>query len=161
MPDPQAESTFLQSRLNHEIHTRDQHKVLWSFYRELIRLRKTLPALRELDKVSVEVTGCEADNCLTIRRTLQEDEVVLILNFSDRRADSLAAVPPGHWQKCMDSAEAQWSGPGSSIPSEFTWPDEFQLAIEPKSFCLLNRLPVAPSESPATPKRLSAIGLPR
>ena len=149
IPDPQAESTFVQSRLDHHLRDREQHQVLWGFYRELIGLRKRLPALRELDASSVEVLSCEADHYLTVRRTWQEDEVLLLFNFGDKAADELTPFPPGQWHKCLDSADTQWGGPGSRIPPHFTRPHGASLSVQPKSFCLLSRASVAPGDSTA------------
>ncbi|HWC88448.1 MAG TPA: malto-oligosyltrehalose trehalohydrolase, partial [Pirellulales bacterium] len=42
--DPQADSTFAASRLNHDLARSGWHAVLWNFYRELLRLRRELPA---------------------------------------------------------------------------------------------------------------------
>jgi maltooligosyltrehalose trehalohydrolase len=148
IPDPQAKSTFARSRLDHRLRHREQHQALWSFYRELIRLRKHLPALSELDASSTEVTGREGDNLLAVHRTWQEDEVFLLFNFSDRAHDDLKVLPPGHWQKCLESAEVQWGGPGSRIPLRFAWPNSPPLSLPPKSFCLLSRISVAPGDSP-------------
>src|SRR6267142_5673117 len=39
-PDPQAKSSFLRSKLDHNLRDRQPHRALWGFYRELIRLRK-------------------------------------------------------------------------------------------------------------------------
>jgi len=55
VPDPQAESTFLNSKINIGLHQEGRHNVLFRFYKELIRLRKEVPALSNLSKESVEV----------------------------------------------------------------------------------------------------------
>ena len=44
-PDPQSETTFQQSKLNRGLLEEPKHRLLREFYRELILLRKTLPAL--------------------------------------------------------------------------------------------------------------------
>ena len=53
---PQDESTFRESKLNWELQKEERHRVLWDFYRELLRLRRELPALAQLDKEALEVT---------------------------------------------------------------------------------------------------------
>src|SRR5207247_9548808 len=49
-PDPQDESTFAHSKLNHDLAKREPHRDLRDFYQELIRLRRSLPALSVLSK---------------------------------------------------------------------------------------------------------------
>ncbi len=46
-PDPQAEATFLRSRLDWAERDRPEHAAVLALYRELLRLRATHPALRE------------------------------------------------------------------------------------------------------------------
>jgi maltooligosyltrehalose trehalohydrolase len=160
MPDPQAESTFQQSRLDHQLRCSDTHLVLWNFHRELIRLRKHLPALRELDASTLEVTGRESDNLLVVNRVYRNDEVVLIFNFGDRPAEDVAVLSPGQWQTCMDSAETKWHGPGTSIPPELYCPSDHRLVVAPRSFCLLRRVPVGLSApNSALSERKSRIGI--
>ncbi|MCU0690279.1 MAG: malto-oligosyltrehalose trehalohydrolase, partial [Polyangiaceae bacterium] len=47
-PDPQDRATFDRSRLNYESRTAGHHNVLLQFHKELIGLRKTVPALAVL-----------------------------------------------------------------------------------------------------------------
>jgi maltooligosyltrehalose trehalohydrolase len=44
-PDPQKETTFLRTKLNHRLSNEGQHQVLLQFYKKLIRLRREVPAL--------------------------------------------------------------------------------------------------------------------
>ena len=53
-PDPQDETTFLSAKLNHDLRDQGKHRVLLTFYRELLCLRKTL---REAAGMSPERTG--------------------------------------------------------------------------------------------------------
>ena len=69
MPDPQDETTFLSAKLRHELRAeRRRTKSLLEFYRELIGLRKKLPALERLAKESMEVVGCENEKVLVVHR---------------------------------------------------------------------------------------------
>ncbi len=140
LPDPQAEATFLQSRLDHGLRHQRPHSTLWNFYRELIRLRKQEPALRELDANTWEANSCVSNNCLRLRRVAGSDEVIVIFNFGDRPTECGAEIPRGDWRKCLDSAEPMWLGPGSTIPQEFSAPTASPLTLEPKSFCVIKRV---------------------
>lgn len=140
-PDPQAESTYLQSRLDHRLRHQGSHRMLWDFYRELMRLRKDEPSLRELDSSVFEVHSCKAGSCLRMHRIFQRDEMIVIFNFGDQPADCVAEPPSGEWQKCLDSAETTWMGPGSSLPLEFSAGSTVTLTLQPKSFCVFRRVP--------------------
>lgn len=49
-PDPQSTETFLKSKISWNKRMGGNHKVLLDFYKHLITLRKTTPALSNLDK---------------------------------------------------------------------------------------------------------------
>jgi 1,4-alpha-glucan branching enzyme len=100
MPDPQAESTFLRSKLDHGLCDRPQRQVLWRFYRKLIELRKNLPALRELDATVFQVSTCEPSDSLLMHRSYLDDEVVLFFNFGDRQARGISELSSATWQEC-------------------------------------------------------------
>jgi maltooligosyltrehalose trehalohydrolase len=57
VPDPNAESTFLDSKLDWDELTQEPHATLFRAYRELIALRKACPELSDpwLDEVDVDV----------------------------------------------------------------------------------------------------------
>ena len=66
LPDPQDKATFLSARINHNLRHEGQHHVLLKFYKELIRLRKEIPALANLVKDTLEIKGNEKNNQLYI-----------------------------------------------------------------------------------------------
>jgi len=55
VPDPQAESTFLNSKLNWPERHREPHRVMFAWYQELIALRHARPELADsrLDRITV------------------------------------------------------------------------------------------------------------
>ena len=138
-PDPQSESAFLQSKLNHRLREEGRHRVLRDFYRELLRLRKIQPALRNLDKTKCEVTQCCSEVCLRVRRWCGPEEVFLMLNFGDQPANFAADVPAGTWSKLLDSADTIWMGPGSTVPERLAGGNGGRYRIQPKSLCLFRR----------------------
>jgi maltooligosyltrehalose trehalohydrolase len=138
-PDPQAEATFLASKVDHDRARRPPHGTLLEFYRRLIGLRKAIPALRELDKNCVETRVFERSNTLCVRRWHEGDEIVLVLNFSDTPAHLPSSLPAGNWRKLIDSAGVEWLGPGSSIPESLVWPASCSAKVAPKSACVLRR----------------------
>jgi maltooligosyltrehalose trehalohydrolase len=119
-PDPQAPATFERSRLDWSLRGRGDHRVLLDWYRELIRLRREVPALARLSKESLEVTFDEGARLLRLRRWAPDSETVIAFNFGERTADGAGALvlPAGRWVKLLDSAEPRWSGEGSGLPAE-------------------------------------------
>jgi len=139
-PDPQVEATFERSRVDHELRQKGTHQTLWNFYRELIRLRKEEPPLRELDASEMEVADCGVGNCLRVRRRFAGNEIFMLFNFTDNPTDLACEVPPGYWHKCLDSADTLWAGQGSAIPNTFSVETLSTLTLQPKSFCVLKRV---------------------
>src|SRR5581483_1672738 len=56
-PDPQSEDTFNRSKLHWERRNDGNHRILLDLYRQLIALRKSVPALRSTNKKNSEVTS--------------------------------------------------------------------------------------------------------
>lgn len=137
-PDPQSELTFFQSILDHNARKHGAHCMLWDFYCELIRLRKNELALGALDKSGIDVHSSEMVSSLTVRRVSSDSEIFVIFNFGDHAFDFGPDVPLGEWRKLLDSAEARWMGPGSTIPDIFL-AGKIHLSIHPKSLCVLQR----------------------
>ncbi len=139
IPDPQDEATFLKARLNHRLREEGQHKVLYDFYRELIRLRKVSAALACLSKDNMEVLGDEKNKTLYVRRWREDSEVVLIYNLSDNEVKIRQPVPSGQWRKILDSTEARWLGGGGAIPEKLGSNGEIILTLVPESVVLFEK----------------------
>jgi maltooligosyltrehalose trehalohydrolase len=125
-PDPQAETTFADSRLDHTL--REQkgvHEILYRFYRECIRLRKSLPALALLDKTTMHVQGFEQEQVLLVRRWIDPTEaglwqpsvppdkvegreVMLLFNLNTSQVTMDVPFPQGTWRCLLDSTDNTW-----------------------------------------------------
>jgi maltooligosyltrehalose trehalohydrolase len=139
-PDPQDEATFYRSRLNHSLLDEERNRVLHSFYRTLLELRKTEPSLRALTRIGLEVSCLENQSVLLIQRQSDGRQSALILNFGDEEV-SLDGLASGEWHKRVDSSESRWLGPGSRTPAAITLQDgdDARVAVAPSSICLLVR----------------------
>jgi maltooligosyltrehalose trehalohydrolase len=115
-PDPQAMETFLRSKLDWERRNHCRGRVMRKFYRELLRLRREIPALAALDKNSLEVSGREEPRLVFLRRWSAGNQVFCVMNFGRREATFNAPLPSGKWNKLLDSANEEWAGPGSPMP---------------------------------------------
>lgn len=116
-PDPQAEETFLRSKLNWELKKAGHHQVLWKWYQTLIRLRKTQPALQHLERDGVEVELFSGAG-LALHRRHGSQSLLALFNFSPDQPVTYTQWPSGTWEKLLDSHEAQWLGKGSQLPAE-------------------------------------------
>jgi maltooligosyltrehalose trehalohydrolase len=82
IPDPQAESTFLNSKLRLEEIDSRAGAELQTLYRRLIALRTADPVLKDQARERTEPCALSRD-VLGVRRWRGEDERLLIVNFGD------------------------------------------------------------------------------
>jgi maltooligosyltrehalose trehalohydrolase len=134
-PAPQAEETFQASKLSHTMRQQGSHHVLWEFYHELIRLRKTLPALTELDTSILQVNASDSENSLLVLKSNARDELFMIFNFGNRPVSSFGRIPPGSWRVVLNSADEAWMGPNAAAGASA----DSTPVIQAKSFCLFQR----------------------
>ncbi|MGA9247353.1 MAG: malto-oligosyltrehalose trehalohydrolase [Candidatus Acidiferrales bacterium] len=136
VPDPQSEETFLRSKLNWDLRKDGRHRVLWDFYRELLRLRREVPALAHLDKGATDVTAFSDEKTLFLRRWSGTSQIYAVCNFSTLPAQLSLPVPAGQWRKQLDSAEPRWQGSGSEVPESLESPGNVRLSLAGSAFCL-------------------------
>jgi maltooligosyltrehalose trehalohydrolase len=115
IPDPQAEATFLASKLN--LGERRTHAGIYALYRELLRLRQEYSVLSVADRtrVKAEALGSQA---LAVHRWHGDEHRVLIANFG--AATSLAInetpvlrdVPGRSWRLVLSTANRRFGGSG-------------------------------------------------
>jgi maltooligosyltrehalose trehalohydrolase len=138
LPDPQDPATFQRSKLDHSLRAQGRHRVIYNFYRELLRLRRELPGLRGADLDAQEVDADEESRTLVARRWSDAGELLLACNFG--AAPQTVALPAGPWVALLDSAAPEWAEDGTGQPA----PDsktmlESSVSVAPQSFLLLQR----------------------
>jgi maltooligosyltrehalose trehalohydrolase len=116
VPDPQDEATFLSAKLRHDLRAGGEHKTLLEFYRELMRLRKSLPALARAEKNATTVTDYSKEKVLAAERHWENDRVLMLANLDGGRHKVDIPLAPGRWRKVFDSTESRWGGTGSENP---------------------------------------------
>jgi len=94
VPDPHDAATFQRSKLTHREREDGPPGTLWQFYQELLRLRRTRPALATLDLESLDVSCDEAAKTLAVRRWAGDDQTLALFNFSDREQTIKVSPPP-------------------------------------------------------------------
>lgn len=123
-PDPQSRDTFIRSKIRWEKRREREHKVLLDFYKNLIKLRRDIPALSNLDKESLDVWGLEDKKLLLIKRWKDKSMVFCVFNFNNVDIKLTASLEGGKWKKILDSSEKMWNGTGALIPEKITKGDE-------------------------------------
>jgi maltooligosyltrehalose trehalohydrolase len=117
-PDPQNEETFHASKINWQKRIQGHHHILLGFYKQLIRLRREMPALSELDRSRLEVSVIPEATVITMRRWdgFSASHVYALFNFERNDVNIGVAIPGGTWSRAIDSSDSIWNGPGSQLP---------------------------------------------
>ncbi|MEL7034325.1 MAG: malto-oligosyltrehalose trehalohydrolase [Cyanobacteria bacterium J06592_8] len=136
-PDAQSLETFKDCILKWNLRTEGKHKVLLNFYRELIQLRRQIPALKNLSFQDQEIKCWESEKILSIRRWSEGSEVLCILSFNNQAVTTESISIDGNWQKRLDSTDQKWMGNGSNLPDTLT--SSPTLTLAPESFVLYQR----------------------
>ncbi|MFN6946139.1 MAG: DUF3459 domain-containing protein, partial [Cytophagaceae bacterium] len=130
-PDPQSVDTFKNSKLQWNTIENEPHKTMLAFYKEFIKLRKSHPALRNLNRENLTAECKESDQTLTIERWHEGTHVWCIMNFSNQKKQ--IAVPTGRWEQILNSADPKWKGPASA-PQILEKDNE--ITVQPESIVL-------------------------
>jgi maltooligosyltrehalose trehalohydrolase len=137
-PDPVAEETFLQSKLKWHLLDREPHATMLRYYKALVQLRKTHPALANLDRKHLHVECNKDNNTLFLHRWHEDQHIVCGLNFSKKEQ---YMPPPSYapgWHRVFDSSEAQWQGPGSRAAAQVAGsrPGATTIVLQPESIVI-------------------------
>lgn len=132
--DVQSQEIFDQCKLNWQLKQEGKHKILWEFYQTLIRLRRSIPALKLRDRNHQEVQCIEENKLLYFRRWFEDNQVFCLINFSKNPVSYSPNLIGKTWHKLLDSTDEKWMGSGSSLPEMLT--DASELTLVPESFVL-------------------------
>ncbi|MBF2026077.1 MAG: malto-oligosyltrehalose trehalohydrolase [Oscillatoriales cyanobacterium C42_A2020_001] len=138
-PDPEAVETFLKCKLNWQLRQQGQHQTLLNWYRTLIQLRQTHPALLQRDRDFIRAWSDEEKRVLVLHRWCETSELVCVMNFNSISV-SLTLPMQEDIQKILDSSDQAWTGPGSKSPT--TLSPEQALNIQATSLVVYERKPV-------------------
>ncbi|HUR10340.1 MAG TPA: malto-oligosyltrehalose trehalohydrolase [Flavitalea sp.] len=108
-PDPRLENTFTSSMLQWELLEKAPHNTMMNYYKELIALRKRLPALRNTDRTSINAEANEEKKMIIVERWTDEQHITCVLNFSDTEHDLEFDKKSGA-KKMFDSSAEEWGG---------------------------------------------------
>ena len=129
-PDPQAIETFDQSKLRWSgCAEGTKHETMVTFYTELIRLRKTIPALKTVDRSVCIFEIIENSSVICIQREHSEGDMFILANFSNTEALIKTDKKYVHLKKYFDSNDRCWLGKKTKCPTVVT--NEEVLALQP------------------------------
>jgi maltooligosyltrehalose trehalohydrolase len=124
-PDPQAEETFIRSRVQIGLHLDDtleasaEHQGLHAAYRTLIALRRQFPVITD-PEAERTVTALEPKRMLLLHARNSEGEAFAILHFGDGPFTLDLPWPAGEWTRRFDASEARFNGRGAIGPNLVT-----------------------------------------
>ena len=113
-PDPIAVETYKNSMLQWELLSTEPHKSIHAYYKKLISLRKTEPALRELDRNCLGVACDQDKQTLMLHRWHGENHICCFMNFSKQNRDVMLPTEISKWSMILNSADERWGGPGAT-----------------------------------------------
>jgi maltooligosyltrehalose trehalohydrolase len=122
-PDPQAEATFISAKLDQEQRHCGDHRVIFAFYRELIRLRKECAPFADLSREDMQFVALEEESVLAVIRGAAGSQVLCLFNYSDQSRVIRPPLSSGTLQILLDS-----SGnfpPGSCVTVNTAHPETF------------------------------------
>jgi len=107
-PDPQSEETFQQSKLQWDLLEKEPHQTMLRYYKALLALRKSNPALKDPNRAHLAVAVNKAQQWLMLIRKNKDQYLSCWLNFSKSAAEIKV---PHDGKKLFDSASPDWKGP--------------------------------------------------
>ncbi|ELR73640.1 Malto-oligosyltrehalose trehalohydrolase [Fulvivirga imtechensis AK7] len=133
VPDPQAEETYNQSKLQWNYHENERQTRLLNYYRQLINLRKN-GAFGLFKNTGIKTDIDEKNKLLVIYSGGSKDQKQLgaVLNFSKKKHRVKLAKRDQQWCKIMASSDQCWAGPADAkeiIKNEdvMVYPESFVL----------------------------------
>jgi maltooligosyltrehalose trehalohydrolase len=115
-PDPSAPETFERSRLDRSRLERPEHRGIRELYRELLRLRRSRPALADGDLDALAVAADEQTRTLVLARSRGEDRAVAIFNLAQGDGEVRVEGASEPLGRVLDSSEERFGGPGAVSP---------------------------------------------
>jgi len=132
-PDPMAEETFINSKLQWNLVTQEPHQTMFRYYQNLIKLRQELPPLKNLNRQNLDVVANEDTKTLLMHRWHEDQHIICFMNFSQNTQPISLPTYMSQWQKVFDSADPQWQGPAAA-PA--TANGNEQIILQPESFLM-------------------------
>lgn len=117
IPDPQAEATFQQSKLNWEERGRPPHNGILALYQTLLHLRRNEPVLKSTNRQRWQARAWDADTLVLTQQGNDGSLLALVARLrgagpfrSDRHPEGAAAFPlKTNWQLLLHTEEERFT----------------------------------------------------
>jgi maltooligosyltrehalose trehalohydrolase len=109
-PDPQSESTFLSAKLDQEQRHRGDHRIIFDFYRELIRVRKACAARTRPDRDALQIVSSAEEQLLVTIRSTENGTILCLFNFSAQNRVIRPPLVSGTLRILLDSSDPSAAG---------------------------------------------------
>lgn len=139
VPDPQDPTTFQRSKLDPSLRHIGHHRVLRSYYRTLITLRKSNAALAMPARDRMQTVGLSTGKAFAHRRWAFDNEIVSVFCFGESATTLDVPLGTGSWTTLLDSADRQWNGPGSQLLPNVRSAGKATLTFAANSVAVLKR----------------------
>ncbi len=123
LPDPQSEATFLSARLDIQQRQHGEQRVMFDFYRDLIRLRKECAPFTSLSRDCMQVIACEEEQVLVVNRSVDNVQLICLFNYSDQTRVISPSLVGGTMTVLLDSTRGL--SPGFNVTVYTTRPETF------------------------------------
>lgn len=132
-PDPQDPTTFQRCILQHDLAESGPHRALREYYRRLLQIRadETCFAFPHRERMNITTPG--TSKTMLVHHWTATHQWLLILHFGDTATSIQLTELTGRWTKLLDSAEACWNGPGSTLPETLEGHSGMELSLAPFS----------------------------
>jgi maltooligosyltrehalose trehalohydrolase len=115
-PDPESTEIFIKSKLDWDNSDSGDHGVMKKFYKTLMDIRKSFPALYKLEKKNLDVRYYKTNKLIRVERWHNESRVVAYFNFSEKSTEVQVDETDCKGKKLIDSSDIEWGGPGATMP---------------------------------------------
>jgi len=132
-PDPVAEETFNNSKLQWGLQQAEPHQTMFRWYQTLIQLRREQPVMRHLNRKNVNVAVNATGKTLLLHRWHENQHLVCLMNFSPGTQPITLPAYADQWRKILDSAAPEWKGPAAAPESAGA---NEQIILQPESLVL-------------------------
>jgi maltooligosyltrehalose trehalohydrolase len=135
IPDPQDETTFINSKLDHKLKSKEPHQTLRALYRELLAIRREY-SLAGSGKLEIFDNGSAI---IMVAGDGASKMLVAVYEFGkgERTVNDLS-LPAGRWSIRINSTDQKWGGPVDFLAKEIKAEDPLTLSAQ--SFVVLERV---------------------
>ncbi|MFZ0735241.1 MAG: malto-oligosyltrehalose trehalohydrolase [Candidatus Sulfotelmatobacter sp.] len=136
VPDPQDKQTFLRSRPNPDLKSKEPHRTLYHFYQELIRIRAELKFGSATSRTVREVS----ESALLLSYESNGRRSAAVFNFSQFPSRLKIPELAGNWKVMIHSAARRWNGPEPDPAPVIDISADKEIRVSPYSFLMLEEI---------------------